>query len=233
MARAKRSRTPIVYQIKVTLKGSKSPIWRRMQVTSGTTLAQLHQILQCVMGWEGYHLYRFEVSGMEYGDPRMLEEMEGEDARKVTLEALVQGAKDKFLYEYDFGDSWDHELLVEKVLPYEAGKPTRCALQANAPVHPRIVVVSGGTRAFWRLYKTRSTPSMRRWWTGSVAHLIQRPLIWTRSTASSKTSHLPEGVGSDNFADHTLVRRCSLSIAVILGSSTWPLLRDCSGIYMP
>jgi hypothetical protein len=122
MARTKRSRTPVVYQIKVTLKGSKPPIWRRMQVPSGTTLVQLHHILQCVMGWEGYHLYRFEVSGMEYGDPRMLEEMEGEDARKVTLEALVQGEKDKFLYEYDFGDSWDHELRIEKVLPLEAGK---------------------------------------------------------------------------------------------------------------
>ncbi len=122
MARAKRSRTSVVYQIKVTLKGSKPPIWRRMQVTRTTTLAQLHQILQCVMGWEGYHLYRFDISGMEYGDPSMVEEMEGEDARRVTLETLVRGEKDKFLYEYDFGDSWDHELLVEKVLPYEAGK---------------------------------------------------------------------------------------------------------------
>src|SRR5215471_7927962 len=120
MARAKRPRTPIVYQIKVTLKGSKPPIWRRMQVTSGTTLAQLHHILQCVIGWEGYHLYRFEVSGMEYGDPSMLEEMEGEDARKVTLEALAQGAKDKFLYEYDFGDSWDHHTPTDFVVNQEA-----------------------------------------------------------------------------------------------------------------
>jgi hypothetical protein len=122
MARAQRSRTPNVYQITVTLKGSKPPIWRRIQVTRATTLAQRRHILQCVMGWEGYRLYRFAVSGMEYGDPRMLEEMEGKDARKVTLETLVQGDKDKFLYEYDFGDSWDHELRIEKVLPYEAGK---------------------------------------------------------------------------------------------------------------
>src|SRR5262249_17515156 len=100
MARAKRSRTPIVYQIKVTLKRSKPPIWRRIQVTSATTLAQLHHILQCVMGWEGCHLYRFDVSGREYGDPSLLEEMEGEDDRRVTLETLVQGAKDKFLYTY-------------------------------------------------------------------------------------------------------------------------------------
>jgi pRiA4b ORF-3-like protein len=113
MARTKRSMTPVVYQIKITLKGSKPPIWRRMQISSATTLAQLHRILQRVMGWEGHHLYRFVVGGMEYGDPSMLEEMEGEDARRVTLATLVRGEKDKFLYEYDFGDSWDHELLNE------------------------------------------------------------------------------------------------------------------------
>ena len=122
MARAKRSMTPGVYQIKVTLKGSKPPIWRRMQVTSETTLAQFHRILQWVMGWEGYHLYQFVVAGMEYSDPRALEEMEGEDAQRVTLETVEQGEKSKFLYEYDFGDSWDHELLVEKVLPRDEGK---------------------------------------------------------------------------------------------------------------
>jgi hypothetical protein len=114
--------TRVVYQIKVTLKESKPPIWRRMQVTSETTLARLHRILQRVMGWEGYHLYQFVVGGMAYGDPSMLEEMEGEDARKVTLATLVRGEKSKFLYEYDFGDSWDHELLIEKVLPCDAGK---------------------------------------------------------------------------------------------------------------
>ena len=142
MARAQRSMTRVVYQIKVTLKGSKPPIWRRMQVTSETTLAQLHRILQRVMGWEGYHLYQFVVGGMAYGDPSMLEEMEGEDARKVTLATLVRGEKSKFLYEYDFGDSWDHELLIEKVLPFE-GKRYQCASQANAPVRPRIAVIWG------------------------------------------------------------------------------------------
>src|SRR5215831_14273453 len=103
MARAKRSTTGVVYQIKVTLKGSKPPIWRRMQVTSETTLAQLHRILQRVMGWEGYHLYQFVVAGMEYSDPCVLEEMEGEDAQRVTLGTVVRGEKSKFLYEYDFG----------------------------------------------------------------------------------------------------------------------------------
>ena len=122
MAQAQRSTTPVVYQIKVTLKGSRPPIWRRIQVTSETTLARLHRILQRVMGWEDYHLYQFMVGGMEYSDPKVLEEMEGHDARRVTLGTLVRGVKSKFLYEYDFGDRWEHEILVEKILPRDEGK---------------------------------------------------------------------------------------------------------------
>ena len=122
MARTQRSTTRVVYQIKVTLKGSKPPIWRRIQVTSETTLAQLHRILQRVMGWEGSHLYQFVAGGMEYSDPSMLAEMEGEDTHRVTLANLVRGEKYKFLYEYDFGDGWEHEILIEKILPLEAGK---------------------------------------------------------------------------------------------------------------
>jgi hypothetical protein len=122
MARATRSTTRVVYQIKVTLKGSKPPIWRRMQVTSTTTLVQLHRILQCVMGWEGYHLYQFFIGGIAYGDPVMLGELDAEDARTMTLGTIVRSEHFKFIYEYDFGDSWEHELLIEKMLPLEEGK---------------------------------------------------------------------------------------------------------------
>jgi hypothetical protein len=111
-----------VYQIKVTLKGSRPPIWHRMQVTSATTLGQLHRILQRVMGWEGSHLYQFVIGGIAYGDPGMLGELDAEDARTVTLDAIVRGEKFKCIYEYDFGDSWEHELLIEKRLPPEEGK---------------------------------------------------------------------------------------------------------------
>jgi hypothetical protein len=122
MARTTRSTTRVGYQLKVTLKGSKPPIWRRIQVTSDTTLVKLHRILQCVMGWEGYHLYQFVIGGIAYGDPGLLGELEAEDARPVTLETIVRGEQFKFLYEYDFGDSWEHELRIEKTLPLEEGK---------------------------------------------------------------------------------------------------------------
>jgi hypothetical protein len=98
MTHAKRLPTRAVYQVKVTLKGSKPPIWRRMQVTSETPLVKLHRRLQRVMGWEGSHLYQFVIGGIAYGDPGMLGELDVEDARTVTLETLVRGEKSKFLY---------------------------------------------------------------------------------------------------------------------------------------
>lgn len=122
MAQAQRIPMRTVYQIKVTLKGSKPPIWRRMQVASDTTLVQLHRIVQRVIGWAGSHLYQFVIGNRAYGDPGMLGELEAKDGRPVPLETIVRREKDKFLYEYDFGDSWEHELLVEKRLPLAEGK---------------------------------------------------------------------------------------------------------------
>jgi hypothetical protein len=74
------------------------------------------------MGWEDAHLYQFVVSGIRYGDPRLLGELDAEDARTVPLATLGLREKVKFVYEYDFGDSWEHELLVEKILPWDEGK---------------------------------------------------------------------------------------------------------------
>src|SRR5215471_14633338 len=87
MARTQQIPMREVYQIKVTLKGSRPPIWRRIQVTSETTLVQLHRILQRVMGWEGSHLYQFVIGGIPYGEPAMLGELDAKDARTATLAA--------------------------------------------------------------------------------------------------------------------------------------------------
>ena len=110
-----------VFQLKVTLHGSKPPIWRRIQVRGSTTLFSLHYFLLNFMGWEGYHMHQFIVDGVYYGVPdrEWMPEMISEDS--VKLEQIVSGAKDRFIYEYDFGDSWEHLVVVEKVLPAEAG----------------------------------------------------------------------------------------------------------------
>ena len=112
-----------VYQFKITLKNIRPPIWRRLLVQSDTSLATFHDILQIAMGWENCHLHQFTIEGQQYSQPidsdfgpGMFDESEGEDEAKYSLADFNFEEKDKFHYEYDFGDGWEHIVLVEKVL---------------------------------------------------------------------------------------------------------------------
>ena len=111
-----------IYQFKVTLRGIRPPIWRGFQVTDHLTFYQLHRVLQEVMGWYDGHLHAFDLNGFQITDAETLAEgwNDGEDERKATVKKHVHRKGQKFRYEYDFGDSWDHEVLLEKVLPVEA-----------------------------------------------------------------------------------------------------------------
>lgn len=111
-----------IYEIKVTLHDSQPPVWRRIQVRSDITLAKLHRILQCVMGWEDAHLHQFVVQGQFYGIADREEELrKTNDERKYRLSDIVPGEGSKFQYDYDFGDNWEHVLKVEKALPPDEG----------------------------------------------------------------------------------------------------------------
>ena len=108
-----------IFQIKVTLNGSKPPIWRRLEVPDQITLAKLHRILQVAMGWTDSHLHQFIVGDTYYGEPNPDFDLFGDtkNERKFRLQQVASREKMKFFYEYDFGDSWEHEILVEKILP--------------------------------------------------------------------------------------------------------------------
>jgi hypothetical protein len=106
----------LVYQMKVTLKAVRPPIWRRIQVKSDMTLKTLHRVIQEVMGWEDAHLHDFNVHGVTYGTA---EDGFGADEKKFRLSRLNLEVKDKFLYTYDFGDTWEHTILIEKILPVD------------------------------------------------------------------------------------------------------------------
>lgn len=109
-----------VYQLKITLRDIKPPIWRRVQVKSSVTLSQLHLIIQGAMGWWDCHLHQFSIQGIDYGEPDPDYSLDMEDEKKVKLNQVIKQEKSKFFYIYDFGDGWEHEILVEKVLPIEA-----------------------------------------------------------------------------------------------------------------
>lgn len=109
---------PDLYQLKVTLRHSKPPIWRRLLVASDTTLDDLHYAIQIAMGWENAHLHQFVADGVYHSDRRFgLDEVE--DERRATLGQVAPEAGSAFLYDYDFGDGWKHDIVVEHVLDAE------------------------------------------------------------------------------------------------------------------
>lgn len=116
-----------VYQLKITLLGFKPVIWRRIQVLD-CTLDQLHEHVQTAMGWTNSHLHHFRVGKQLYGDPELMQDnfemMEYEDSTATRLSELAprSGKRFKFFYEYDFGDSWEHEILIEGVSDPAPGK---------------------------------------------------------------------------------------------------------------
>ena len=120
-------------QIKITLKGIRPPIWRRFLVPEGLSLSDLHDVIQKVMGWWNSHLHQFVYRKKRYGMPdpdwdfdRII------DDSTVALKDLSLSPKDKILYEYDFGDGWEHELRVEKILPAEGRLSPVCLKGARA-----------------------------------------------------------------------------------------------------
>ena len=104
-----------IYQLRVTLQDIRPPIWRRFLIPADIPLKRLHEVLQLVMGWTDSHLHLFESRGIRYSRPQR--DLEFADESKVTLDELLHKPKDKLTYEYDFGDSWTHDLVLEKVLP--------------------------------------------------------------------------------------------------------------------
>ena len=108
-----------IHQIKVTLRNIDPPIWRRIQVKSDIRLDKLHDLLQIVMGWNNEHLHGFRVGRKSYGIPAAFSD-DTIDERKARLDEVAKNGG-KLIYEYDFGDSWEHELEIETVLEPEPG----------------------------------------------------------------------------------------------------------------
>jgi len=107
-----------VYRVKVSLLGAKPPIWRRLEVPADTSLARLHDVIQVAFGWYDCHLHVFETPYGEFGTP---DGQLGHRAEApVTLEQVAPGERSRIRYTYDFGDDWEHEIVVEKVLDRDA-----------------------------------------------------------------------------------------------------------------
>jgi hypothetical protein len=98
---------PETYQFRVRLLGISPMIWRRILVPSSTTLRELHGIFQVAMGWEGIHLFLFDVYAVRYGSFAL--HAANPD---VSLQQLGLCKNERFSYIYDMGDHWEHEVRV-------------------------------------------------------------------------------------------------------------------------
>jgi len=102
-----------VVQLKIVLTETEPEIWRRVVVSTGTTLHELHRIIQLMFEWYDYHLYEFTVSGVKYQAPDS--ESEGEDSTRTRIAQLRLSTGLEFTYVYDFGDDWLHRITVESL----------------------------------------------------------------------------------------------------------------------
>ncbi len=93
MTKIKQPADVYVYQMKVTLEDISPPIWRRIQVTSDTTLSRLHRILQIIMGWSDYHLHEFAIDGISYGIPDREGMFKVKNEKNVSLNHVVSGER--------------------------------------------------------------------------------------------------------------------------------------------
>jgi hypothetical protein len=121
-----------VYQLKITLRDIKPPIWRRVQVED-CSLFELYVVIQTCMGWGGFHLHSFNIGGQEYSEPDPDGMMDFKDESRVKLSRVLTGRIKKFLFTYDFGDNWEHLIEVEKKMEPEPGvRYPRCVAGKRA-----------------------------------------------------------------------------------------------------
>lgn len=121
-----RSRNMGGYQLKITIKGSKPPIWRRVVVPDRITFGQLHQVIQAVFGWEDCHLHKFEIRGIaaQFVDTELWEENDLDFYENFDVYSENQRIDEwivdnpKIIYIYDFGDDWEHQIVMEKRVEY-------------------------------------------------------------------------------------------------------------------
>src|SRR5258708_1999329 len=110
-----------IYQIKVTLLSASPPIWRRLLVPAEVTLAYLHNVLQAAMGWEDCHLHEFSIGQRRFGtrdpDDRIMGIEPLSDEHNVTLSSVLGRVAAKARYTYDFGDGWEHGIVLDKRMP--------------------------------------------------------------------------------------------------------------------
>jgi len=122
----------LLYEIRVQLQEIDPPIWRLLRVQPQTSLKRLHKIIQKAMGWTNSHLHVFKIGDTEYGEGDFEWEFDVRDYRGMRLDKIFTGRTKSFLYEYDMGDSWRHQITLEGLVEGAEGEKIACVGGARA-----------------------------------------------------------------------------------------------------
>ncbi len=106
---------PSVRRLKIQLRGVKPAVWRRLEIASDTKLPIVSRALIEAMGWTDTHLHAFRVGRETYGVPDHEFPNNDRDERRFTLAQLAPSSGERFTFDYDFGDGWEHDVVIEAI----------------------------------------------------------------------------------------------------------------------
>jgi Plasmid pRiA4b ORF-3-like protein len=144
----------VIYQLQVALRGISPLIWRRLLVSADTSLAELHYILQLALGWTNIHLHRFLIHGKEYGVAYEGGVGFAGDPKQIRVADFRFRLRERFLYEYDFNDHWQHDMRVEQILEGDAKRTYPMCIGGKRAAPPEDC---GGVEVYlaqWRHWKS-------------------------------------------------------------------------------
>jgi hypothetical protein len=185
VARSRRSSE--VLTLRVELAGTSPLVWRRVLVNASSTFEDLHDVLQLAMGWEDYHLHAFRVGDLRIG----IADDDDDDEAPLTDEASVSlgdvvGVGGRFVYEYDFGDCWEHDVEVEASdeVPRALERPVCVGGERACPLED-----SGGVAGYEEFLLVLSDPDHNR-----HAEFVRRangfdPAAFSLATVNASLQH--------------------------------------------
>lgn len=155
----------VTYQLRIVLLWTKPPIWRRVLVPPSMHLDTLHRLIQVVMGWEDCHLHMFRKGNQRYGVPspwdddfRMPGTPRDLDEREYRISQLLKREKDWITYMYDFGDSWEHKVTLQKILPYDPAVRLPACISGRRRCPPEDC---GGVGGYYEMLEILEDPNAR------------------------------------------------------------------------
>ena len=202
------------YHLDIVLNGTKPKVWRRLQVPANANLGWLHGVIQVAMGWTNSHLHQFRIGEACYSDTRHhFAEFEGDpeilEERKCPLYQAAPCEQSSFIYDYDFGDSWEHTVTVARILsPDPAASRAGICLEGAGACPPEDCGGLSGYQDLLKILKNRKHPeheTMKEWlgrpfdaqvFEHARANLWLRKLKWPNTTEAQLRKAL---MGRDGY----------------------------------